>query len=356
MRKRGFLVFGVAVVFAVAAVFLARNWLTTKSVEAYKKNMPTATVVVASSALDFGAILKKENLKVIRWPSKNLPKNSFKTLDELVKKGTSRVVLRRIEANEPVLSSKVSGFGGRASLSTIISDEMRASTIRVNDVNGVAGFVLPGDRVDVMITRSVEAGGKNNRRSKNLITDLLLQNVKVLATDQNASEDKEKPSVAKAVTLEVTPRQAQKLVLAQKVGSLSLALRNVKNGSSAATYTVSINDLRVGEINDKAPVKTTAKKGAKRNVVRKSGSSRLSSVKVYRGVTASSYRVPKEHGRVSLPTSLLPDRSKQGQVKSGTRSVEVPDVTTDKVSTPAVGVPVAPVSLAPSTAPNLAAR
>jgi len=361
MRKRGFWVLAIALVFAVAAVFMAKNWLNKKSIEALNNNAPMATVVVARTTLDFGAIIKNENLKVIPWPAKNLPANSFRNLDELVKKDSSRVVIRRIEANEPILASKVSGFGGRASLSTIIENDMRATTIRVNDVNGVAGFVLPGDRVDILITR-LSANGQNaarQSRTENLITDLLLQNVKVLAIDQDASENKEKPSVAKAVTLEITPLQAQKLVLAQQVGTLSLALRNMKNGVAAVTRTVSISDLRVGEINDRAPVQKPVKVGTKpagtaKRVV-KTGSNGLSSVKVYRGTKASQYRVPKERGGNVLPTNLVPKRTTGDRIETE-RHVEVPEVAKEKAQVPTALVPMAPVSVLPSTAPNLAAR
>ena len=130
----------------------------------------------------------------------SVPPGSFASVEEVLgTDGKRRVALRAIEINEPMLKTKISGFGGRASLSTILAPEMRASTIRVNDINGVAGFVLPGDHVDIMLTRS--AGGSE----ANLLTDILLQNVKVLAIDQDANEDRAQPAVVKAVTLEVTP-------------------------------------------------------------------------------------------------------------------------------------------------------
>ena len=116
-----------------------------------------------------------------------------------------RVVLTAIEANEPMLSSKITGPGQRATLSAVIADGMRAVTIRVNDVDGVAGFVLPGDRVDVALTRQAD---------KNNTNDVVLQNIKVLAIDQTADERTDKPSIARAVTLEVDSTDAQKLALA----------------------------------------------------------------------------------------------------------------------------------------------
>ena len=134
-----------------------------------------------------------------------------------------------------------------------------------------------------------------------MITDVLLQNVKVLAIDQDADEKKEKPSVAKAVTLEVTTLQAQKLVLAQKVGSLSLALRNVTNAKAEFVRTVSTADLRISEVS-----KPVIKKIIMRAVKRPSPVNRLSSVKVVRGLKASEYRVHREGSGIGSPIRLTP--------------------------------------------------
>ncbi len=186
MRGKAFLMLGLALVFASTAVVLVKNWMDERSTVVAKQNLPTITVVVAKSPLAFGAVIRKEQLVAIPWPRNAVPKGAFNKIEELVNDKKPRIVLRRIEANEPVMKSKISGFGGRASLSAVISSQMRATTIRVNDVNGVAGFILPGDSVDVMLTRDSESG-KAGRASKNLITDVLLQNVKVLAIDQDAN-------------------------------------------------------------------------------------------------------------------------------------------------------------------------
>lgn len=307
---------GLALIFAIAAVFLAQDWLKKQSANVVTKN--TTTVVVARTALGFGAIVRGEQLRVIEWPSANIPKGAFRKIEKLVHKGEPRVVLSRIEANEPILSSKVSGFGGRASLSTVIADGMRASTIRVNDVNGVAGFVLPGDRVDILLTRD-EQGQKRRSRGGNLFTDVLLQNVKVLAIDQQSDEKKDKPSVAKAVTLEVSSIQSQKLVLAQTVGSLSLALRNVKNGKSIAAKTIRVRDLRVGEANDitPAPAKKSIRKFVKtKTIVRRDPNSL---VKVTRGLKSSEYKVLRERTKSLYPVRLMrqwPEATKKSEPKS----------------------------------------
>ncbi len=242
MRKRGILMLGLACVMGVAAVYLARGWLETrmKSSGVSERSVPATTVVVARRALSFGDHVKAEFLQEIEWPASAVPSDAFKTVAELVGTGETRVVLRTVEVNEPILKTKISGFGGKATLSAIIGPDMRAVTVRVNDVVGVAGFVLPGDRVDVLLTRKQLV----MPRDEQPYTDVLLQSVKVLAVDQEANEKSQKPVVAKAVTLEVTPHQAQKLTLAAQVGYLSLALRKDTNVEAAPLTTVNLRDLR----------------------------------------------------------------------------------------------------------------
>jgi pilus assembly protein CpaB len=143
---------------------------------------------------------------------------------------------------EPILRDKLSGEGGRASMSANLREGMRAVAIPTSAVAGVAGFVLPNDVVDVLITRSVQLGDRTEQ-----ITDMLLRNVRVIAIDQLANEAASEPKVGATATLEVTPIDAQKLTLGQKAGALSLALR--KPGSQEAdarVATVSIRDLRDG--------------------------------------------------------------------------------------------------------------
>src|SRR5262249_6346626 len=156
------------------------------------------------------------SLRELPWPEDALPAGSFGSIKELT--STKRVVLSPIETNEPVLASKITGSGQRATLSAVIAEGMKAITIRVNDVEGVAGFVLPGDRVDVVLTRQ---GDKQGDKAT-AMNDIVIQNVRVLAIDQLADERSEKPSVAKAVTLEVDATDGQKLALAASVGTLSL--------------------------------------------------------------------------------------------------------------------------------------
>jgi len=210
---------------------------------AQAQGVRTDGLVVAARPIAFGETLTPDLLKIQPWPKDARPEGSFKTLAELTGE-TPRVALRAIAANEPILASRVSGPGGRATLSALIEAGMRAVTIRVDDVFGVAGFVLPGDFVDVILTRPE---GENSASNENMRTDVLLQSVRVLAVDQLASENKDEPVVAKAATIEVSPEQAQKLALAAQVGTLSLALRGKVDPtvSRAATAAVRVDDLRL---------------------------------------------------------------------------------------------------------------
>jgi pilus assembly protein CpaB len=231
----------VAAVFGLLAVFVAQSWLNSqaearlRSLEAQKARPVSAqTIVVASRQLRFGNELSASVLREMPWPADAVPQGAFRSIPEVLTAG-KRVVLTAIEANEPVLASKITGLGQRATLSATIGEGHKAVTIRVNDVDGVAGFVLPGDRVDIMLSRQLE---KNSA-----INDVVLKNTRVLAVDQLADERSDKPSVAKAVTLEVDLAGAQKLSLASQVGTLSLALRKAGDQDSTASRPITLADL-----------------------------------------------------------------------------------------------------------------
>jgi pilus assembly protein CpaB len=224
--------------FGVLAVFLARVWLNNqaesrlRSIEAQIKSAPPAhTIVVAGQPLRFGDELNTRALREIPWPGEALPAGAFGKLAELA--SGKRVVLGPIDINEPILASKITGPGQRATLSAMLHEEMKAVTIRVNDVEGVAGFVLPGDRVDVVVSRPGEQP----------MSDVVMQNARVLAVDQMADERADKPSLVKAVTLEVDATNGEKLALASLVGSLSLMLRKAGDLIEGTTRRITAADL-----------------------------------------------------------------------------------------------------------------
>jgi pilus assembly protein CpaB len=235
---------GIAIVFGLAAVFIAQKWLDRQSDRLRQAHVApaaisTATIVVVAAPLRFGTELSTQHLREIPWPQSAVPKGAFSSIKEILDGKTKRAALVAMDENEPILKSKITGPGQRASLAAVIDPGMKALTVRVNDVNGVAGFVLPGERVDILLTR--------NGDKQEAWTDVLLQNIKVLAVDQSADERAEKPAVSKAVTLEVLTSQAQKLSLASTLGTLSLALRAAGVVAVEATHRVSIADLASDE-------------------------------------------------------------------------------------------------------------
>ena len=209
----------VAVLFGIGAVAGVSALLSNNAASEVGARVDVVDVVVAAKPLEFGTDLTPNALKTVKWPANALPEGSFQTIEDVIG-SDRRVALRAIAVEEPVLKEKISGFGGRASLSQIIDEGYRAVAVRVTDVSGAGGFVLPGDRVDVVSTISPTS----NRLDT--VTNILLENIRVLAIDQEADESTSGAVVAKAATLEVLPEDAQKLALASNIGTLSLSLRN----------------------------------------------------------------------------------------------------------------------------------
>ena len=244
MRASTIVMIGFAVVFGLLAVFIAQVWLNNQAsmqamnYEANKKPQSTRTIVVAKEPLRFGTELSAAMLQEVPWPAESLPSGAFIAIKDILS-GGRRVVLSAIEANEPVLALKITGAGQRATLSALVKPGMKAVTIRVNDVEGVGGFVLPGDHVDVVLTRQIDKGSAT--------TDVVLQNTRVLAVDQSADERTFKATVAKSVTLEVDTVEAQKVWLASSVGSLSLLLRKAGETAEVKTRKITLKDLGTHE-------------------------------------------------------------------------------------------------------------
>jgi pilus assembly protein CpaB len=255
VRASTVVMIGFAVVFGLLAVFIAQVWLNNqaamraKSMQADTKPVATQTIVVAATPLRFGIELNAAMLKEMPWPDGALPAGAYHKINEVLT--GRRVVLTAIEANEPLLALKITGAGERATLSALVGKGMKAVTIRVNDVEGVGGFVLPGDRVDVALTRQIDKGSAT--------TEVVLQNARVLAVDQIADERAIKAAVAKSVTLEVNTVDAQKVWLASSVGNLSLLLRKAGETAEVKTRKITLNDLGSNEPvnNDKAATTTT---------------------------------------------------------------------------------------------------
>jgi pilus assembly protein CpaB len=250
---------------AAAAALLTKSWLAANMarpvvqvVEHRTTERPALrTVIVAARRLPFGSKLTADVLQARQWPAEAVPQGTFSVTDQLLGGDGERVVLSAIAKDEPILASKITAPGQRASLSVVIEEGKKAVTIRVDDVLGVAGFVQPDDRVDILLTRT--SRGANEGREGSAYTDLLLQDIRVLAIDQLADRNTQaKP--AKAVTVEVDTADAQKLVLAASIGQLSLALRRAGGSHVGEAQRIGIEDLlRSGGTGGTRPVVTVTR-------------------------------------------------------------------------------------------------
>jgi pilus assembly protein CpaB len=238
MKRQTVIALGVAIILGLVAVFLANSYLTSRERQMAAQPQGMVRIAVASLPLVYGAEITPDKVKFVNYPQTSLPPGTFRSIAELLPEGKRRVALRPIQVNQPLLATDLSGEGQNASIAALLPDGMRAATVRINDVSGVAGFVKPNDTVDVLITR--QAIGSDEQ-----VTDVLLQNVRVIAMGQDASGANDKPSVQRSATLEVTPVDAQKLALGQQLGQLSFVLRKPgEEQNIASVETVSLNDLR----------------------------------------------------------------------------------------------------------------
>lgn len=221
---RAILMIVFSIVVGLGAVVLASRWL------AEQAPLATAKVVVASTDIELGARIAPTMLKIADWPSANVPQGSFSDIKDL----DARVVNTTVQRGEPLLENKLAPVGSKGGLSAVIGAGKRAMTVRVNDVVGVAGFALPGNFVDIVVNTEDDSIRQSDGRSRS-VSKIVLEHILVLAVAQVASRDETKPKLVNAVTLEVTPEQAEVLDLARSVGNLSLVLRNQVDNTMLAT-------------------------------------------------------------------------------------------------------------------------
>ncbi|KVD11498.1 Flp pilus assembly protein CpaB [Burkholderia ubonensis] len=202
----------IAMVAGLAAVAFASRWLVQTSTSAVTQ------VAVAATDLNLGEPIGPAQVRTVSWPTGSVPPGTFADTKSL----EGRVVRTSLARGEPVLEAKLAPIGTKGGLSAVIGEGNRAITVRVNDVVGVAGFALPGNYVDVIVNTQ-EPGKTDNQQS---ISKIVLEHILVLAVAQQVSRDDTQPKVVNAVTLEVSPEQAEKLDVARSVGTLSLVLRN----------------------------------------------------------------------------------------------------------------------------------
>lgn len=306
MNKKIIPMLGVAAVFGSLSILAANMWLKNAAESQAPDPVPVAaipeapkiefgTIVVAREPLRYGTPVTADVLTEIPWPKKSLPEGSFAKVSDLTGEA-GRIVLSAVEPNEPVLLAKLSGPDGRASLSNRLKPGMQAVTIRTDEVAGVGGFITPGDRVDVVLTRSSDAaapGANPDEASKvlpgaDMVSETIISAVKVLTVGQGADERETSPRLANSVTLEVSPVDARKIALARNIGQLSLSLLSsaANNEEGEASTLSSISGLAEKAAAAALPVAPVAT--AKEPV--------MVEIKVTRGIVGEFYKVPGQGG------------------------------------------------------------
>jgi pilus assembly protein CpaB len=211
--RRGPILIVVSLLLAVAAAWVANRWLVAQTAASKDSGLNTVPVMTAAIGIPLGTKIEARHVALIQMLEDTMPDGSFRTVAEI----DGKIALTEVMKGEILLASRFAQQGLGSTLAAVVRANMRAVSVRVNDVVGVAGFLLPGNRVDVVSAY---------RDGQETISETVVQNVKVLAIDQSASNDKNEPVVVRAVTLEVTPADAEKLILAEQRGSIQLALRN----------------------------------------------------------------------------------------------------------------------------------
>ncbi|HXG50513.1 MAG TPA: Flp pilus assembly protein CpaB [candidate division Zixibacteria bacterium] len=228
MQNRLKIALVVAVFFGLIAAYGIYNFLRQQREASEALKTATQDVVVAGKDIAAGstiteAMLKDNTIKAVKWPKASVPVGSFSDPKQVVGK-VNRV---KILANEPILESRLAGEG--AGLTVRLEPGKRAMAVRVDEIVGVSGFIVPDDRVDVILTTTPIGGGDTK------VSKIVLQNKRVLSVAQSTEQKDGKPQIARSITLEVTPEEAEKLSLASQEGQIVLALRGLGDDALATT-------------------------------------------------------------------------------------------------------------------------
>lgn len=248
MRNRIFAVLAIAILAGGSLAYGTYNFMQGGAVKAV--NAPTQPVVVAAADLQLGTAIKKEDLTVVHFPEGTAPEGTFSQPADLVDRGLIVPVVK----NEPILSAKLASKEAGSGLPPVIPEGMRAVSVRVNEVVGVAGYVLPGNRVDVVATAS-PTESRSDTTSK-----VVLSNVQVLTSGTRIEQDQDqnKPMQVTVVTLLVNPEQAERLALASTEGKIQLALRNPLDQGAPDTPGIRTAGLMGGKPVPAGPAPRTA--------------------------------------------------------------------------------------------------
>ena len=236
-NKRFFIVLAGALLFGLLAAISVTRYLS--SAQAYTRNLNR--VAVAKVAIPLGTKIIPEQIMVVQFPKESTPDGAFESPEKLA----GRVAVINIAAREPITESRLAAEGTAAGLAAIIPEGYRAMTVKVDDAAGISGFIQPGTLVDVVVTIDPEGIARQDPISK-----IVLQNIKVLASGQNIDKpkDEREATSVKAVTLQVTPEQAEKLALASSEGKLQLVMRSQIDQGDEQTRGVNKRNLLNGDV------------------------------------------------------------------------------------------------------------
>ncbi|AYC32615.1 Flp pilus assembly protein CpaB [Pseudomonas cavernae] len=228
MSARTLTLIALSLVLGLGAAWMANNWLSARLNASPDDNLQN--VVVATVEIPFGQMVEAQQVTVVRMPKGTVPDDSFAATEQVVGKIATFSMLR----GDILRGARLAEHLGGSTLASLIEPSKRAVSVRVDDVVGVGGFLLPGNRVDVLATK--QAGGNSNAEAETILEDL-----RVLAVDQTASTDKTQPVVVRAVTLEMSPAEAEVLVKAMSEGRLQLALRNPLDEQKKPAQPLAVN-------------------------------------------------------------------------------------------------------------------
>ena len=277
MQLRTIATFAVAIVLGLVAVILVRNSMASN---AANLSLNTTPVVVTAQPIPRDTPLQPTMFKVVNYPRDGVPAGSFHTVQDLMASGGgNRTAQRDLAVNEVILAENATGSTESSTLSRTLESGKRAVSIRSNDVAGVGGFIVPGDRIDVLATHA------SATKSDVTVTETLAQNLRVLGVDQTSNVDAGKPNVAKAITVEATPEQAAAISLAQSIGSVTLVLRKPHDTTEAQRRAITLSNMSSGEAEPAPHVARAARRAPS------SAPAPAPQVHVVRGVESPSYPV-----------------------------------------------------------------
>ena len=286
-------------VLGAGALLIARLWIPGHAAGAAapaSQAIATVPVVTAAIPIPYGAKLEEKYLTVSRLPANAAPVGAYSSVQQILfQPGGAPLALTPMSAREPVLPAKLSGPGGRFSLAQVIGPGMRAYTIGVNETSGGGGHVMPGDRVDVVLTRDLTSSpGPDSINGRRMVSTVVEENLRVLGMDLNANPSSDQPAVARTATLEVTAQDAVKLALAGQAGTLSLALRRIGADQVEPVRPMLVKDLGAFDSSPAAPIGLRPHVGT--GPKHAPGAPAASgTVTVVEGATRASVAVPTEH-------------------------------------------------------------